>query len=71
MANSASLLLRGANLTNLIVLADRDVTGSLSAIFWLQVARANGARPSIRRYSAFGVLLVPLTLCASLLVTKV
>ena len=71
MANSASLLLPGANLTNLIVFADRDVTGSLSAIFWLQVARANGARPSIRRYSAFGVLLVPLTLCASLLVTKV
>ena len=58
-------------MTNLIVLADRDVTGSLSAIFWLQVARANGARPSIRRDSAFGVLLVPLTLCASLLVTKV
>jgi arsenical pump membrane protein len=46
------------------------VTGSLSAIFWLQVARANGARPSIRRYSAFGVALVPLTLCASLLVTR-
>jgi arsenical pump membrane protein len=45
------------------------VTGSLSAIFWLQVARANGARPSIRRYSALGLLLVPLTLCASLLVT--
>lgn len=45
------------------------VTGSLSAIFWLQVARANGARPSIRRYSLLGVLLVPLTVCASLLVT--
>lgn len=45
------------------------VTGSMSAIFWLQVARANGARPSIRRYSALGVVLVPLTLCASLLVT--
>ena len=46
------------------------VTGSLSAIFWLQVARANDARPSIVRYSKLGVLLVPLTLCASLLVTK-
>lgn len=46
------------------------VTGSLSAIFWLQVARANGARPSIRRYSTLGVLLVPLTLSASLLVTR-
>jgi arsenical pump membrane protein len=46
------------------------VTGSLSALFWLQVARANGARPSIRRYSAYGVVLVPVTLCASLLVTR-
>jgi arsenical pump membrane protein len=46
------------------------VTGSLSALFWLQVARANGARPSIRRYSLYGVVLVPLTLCASLLVTR-
>jgi arsenical pump membrane protein len=46
------------------------VTGSLSAIFWLQVARANGARPSIRRYSKLGAVLVPVTLCASLLVTR-
>ena len=46
------------------------VTGSLSAMFWLQVARANGARPSMRRYSALGVALVPLTLSASLLVTR-
>jgi arsenical pump membrane protein len=43
------------------------VTGSLSAIFWLQVARANGAKPSIVRYSKLGVMLVPLTLVASLL----
>jgi arsenical pump membrane protein len=46
------------------------VTGSLSAIFWLQVARANGARPSVRRYSVYGFVLVPLTLAASLLVTS-
>jgi arsenical pump membrane protein len=45
------------------------VTGSLSGLFWLQVAHANGARPTIRRYSKLGLLLVPLTLCASLLVT--
>ena len=44
------------------------VTGSLSAILWLRVARANGAAPSAARYSRLGVLLVPLTLCASLLV---
>jgi hypothetical protein len=35
------------------------VTGSLSALFWLQVARANGAHPSISRYSLYGVALVP------------
>lgn len=45
------------------------VTGSLSAIFWLQVARANGARPSIVRYSLCGAALVALTLTASLLVS--
>lgn len=46
------------------------VTGSLSALLWLQVARANGARPSVVRYSLLGAALVPLTLCASLLVTR-
>ncbi len=46
------------------------VTGSLSAILWLQVARANGAKPSVLRYSLLGVVLVPLTLGASLLVTQ-
>jgi arsenical pump membrane protein len=45
------------------------VTGSLSAIFWLQVARATGARPSIVRYSLLGAMLAPATLVASLLVT--
>jgi arsenical pump membrane protein len=45
------------------------VSGSLSAIFWLQVARANGARPSIRRYTLLGAVLMPLTLVAALVVT--
>jgi arsenical pump membrane protein len=45
------------------------VTGSLSAIFWLQVARANGARPSIRRYTLLGAVLMPVTLVAALVVT--
>lgn len=44
-------------------------TGSLSAIFWLQVARANGARPSALRYLLLGLAVVPLTLTAALLVT--
>jgi arsenical pump membrane protein len=44
------------------------VTGSLSAILWLRVARENDARPSVLRYSLLGLALVPLTLSAALLV---
>ena len=47
------------------------VTGALSAILWLQVARRNGARPSIVRYTLLGAVLVPLTLSASLAVNAV
>jgi len=43
------------------------VTGSLSAVFWLQVARADGARPSILRYTLLGLVLVPVSLGLSLL----
>jgi arsenical pump membrane protein len=43
------------------------VTGSLSAVLWLQVARANGARPSIVRYTLLGLVLVPLSLALTLL----
>jgi arsenical pump membrane protein len=46
------------------------ITGSLSAVLWLQVARAHAARPSVVRYSVLGVLLVPLTLATSLVVTR-
>lgn len=42
------------------------VTGSLSALIWWQAARSVGASPSVRRYSAVGVVLVPLTLAAAL-----
>lgn len=45
------------------------VTGSLSAILWLQVARRSEARPSILRYTVLGIVLVPCTIAASLLVT--
>jgi arsenical pump membrane protein len=45
------------------------VTGSLSAILWLQVAKREGATPSVRTYSAVGIVLVPLTIMASLAVT--
>ncbi|MBJ7596164.1 MAG: hypothetical protein JF886_15140 [Candidatus Dormibacteraeota bacterium] len=42
------------------------VTGSLSALLWWQAARSVGARPSARRYSAIGIVLVPLTIAAAL-----
>src|SRR5207248_10460890 len=45
------------------------VTGSLSALLWLQAARSVGARASIATYSRLGVLLVPLTLGAAVLVS--
>jgi arsenical pump membrane protein len=43
------------------------VTGSLSAVLWLQVARASGGRPSIMRYSALGLVLTPVSLTLALL----
>jgi arsenical pump membrane protein len=43
------------------------VTGSLSALLWLQVARANDARPSIVRYTLLGLVLVPVSLALTLL----
>ncbi len=42
------------------------VTGSLSALLWLRVARSLDAAPSIRRYSRIGVVLAPLTLASAL-----
>jgi arsenical pump membrane protein len=42
------------------------VTGSLSAFFWLRIAAAEGAKPSIRTYSAVGAVLVPLSVTAAL-----
>ncbi len=42
------------------------VTGSLSAVLWLQAARRVDARPSIATYTRLGVVLVPLTLAAAL-----
>lgn len=42
------------------------VTGSLSAVLWLQAARSVDAQPSIATYTRLGLLLVPLTLTAAL-----
>jgi arsenical pump membrane protein len=43
------------------------VSGSLSALLWLQVARANGASPSAVRYTLLGLALVPVSLSLALL----
>jgi arsenical pump membrane protein len=42
------------------------VTGSLSAVLWLQAARSVDAQPSITTYTRLGLVLVPLTLTATL-----
>src|SRR6266516_3690375 len=42
------------------------VTGSLSAVLWLQAARAVDANASITTYSRLGLILVPATLIATL-----
>jgi arsenical pump membrane protein len=47
------------------------VTGSLSALLWLRVARTSRARPSARTYSALGALLVPCTVFAAVGATAV
>ena len=41
------------------------VTGSLSAVLWLQAARRVDARPSVATYTRLGIVLVPLTLTAA------
>jgi len=43
------------------------VTGSLSAVLWLQIARSSGARPSVVRYTLLGLVLVPVSLTLALL----
>ena len=42
------------------------VTGSLSAVLWLQSARRSGASPSLRTFSRLGIVLTPLSIAACL-----
>jgi arsenical pump membrane protein len=42
------------------------VTGSLSAVLWLQSARRTGSQPSLRTFSRLGIILVPLSIAACL-----
>jgi Na+/H+ antiporter NhaD/arsenite permease-like protein len=39
-------------------------------VLWLQVARSEGARPSIVRYTLLGLVLVPVSLALTLLVSS-
>lgn len=41
------------------------ITGSLSAILWLRIARQNGAEASIWRYSRLGLVIAPLQLAGA------
>ena len=58
---------RVALLVGLDVGPNLAVSGSLSAVLWMRVARTAGAEPSARTYSKIGVVLVPITLAAALL----
>jgi arsenical pump membrane protein len=42
------------------------VTGSLSAVLWLRVARSHEAKPSARTYTLLGLVLVPVSIAAAL-----
>jgi arsenical pump membrane protein len=42
------------------------VTGSLSAVLWLRVARGHGAQPSAKTYTLLGLIVVPVSIAASL-----
>jgi len=58
----------GALLLGLDLGPNLAVTGSLSAVLWLQAARAVGAKASIATYTRLGIVLVPLTLAATVAV---
>ena len=47
------------------------VTGSLSAVLWMQVARRAEATPNARTYSLIGIVLAPLSIAAALALTLV
>ena len=59
--HNAAALLIGLNLG-----PNLAVSGALSAVLWLQVARPIGAAPSIRRFSALGIVVTPLSMAAAL-----
>jgi len=46
------------------------VTGSLSAILWIQVARSIDSQPSARHYTKLGLVLVPITIASAVLALR-
>jgi arsenical pump membrane protein len=60
----------GALLVGLDLGPNLAVTGSLSAVLWLEAARSVGARASVATYSRLGLLLVPASLAAALLALR-
>ncbi len=46
------------------------VTGSLSAVVWLQVSRTSGSRPSAARFTRLGLLVTPVSVAAALLALR-
>jgi len=57
-----------ALLAGLAIGPNLAVTGSLSAYLWWKAATGSGARPSLRAYSAHGVVLAPAAILAALAV---
>lgn len=46
------------------------VSGALSAILWLRIARSAGRRPSLRTYSLVGLAVAPLAMAAALVALR-
>jgi arsenical pump membrane protein len=46
------------------------VTGALSALLWLRIARTAGQRPSVRTYSLVGLAVAPLAMAAAIVALR-
>jgi arsenical pump membrane protein len=47
------------------------VTGALSALLWLRIARNAGQRPSVKRYSLVGLATAPLAMAVAIVSLRV
>ena len=60
-----------ALLVGLDVGANLAVTGALSALLWLRIARSAGQRPSPRTYSLVGLAVAPPAMAAAIVALRV